>query len=55
MLGGTWDQIRTMRRGSAVFKIKEIEIEVWPKRNFNRYSDRLLVAFSDFLYNKRVT
>ena len=52
--GGTWDQIRTIRRGSAKIKIKDFEIEVWPKRNFNRYSDRLLINFNDFEYTQRL-
>jgi hypothetical protein len=54
VLGGKWDQIRTIRRGSAKIKIKDFEIEVWPKRNFNRYSDRLLINFNDFEYTQRL-
>ena len=52
VLGGTYDTLRTMRRGSAIVRIKDFEIEVWPKRNFNRYSDRLIISFNDLLYNK---
>lgn len=55
VLGGTWDQLRTMRRGSTQIKVKEIEIEVWPKRNFDRYcKDHLSITLCDFQYNKRI-
>ena len=36
-------------------KIKEVEVEIWPKRSFNRYSDRMLINFSDLQYDKRVS
>ena len=54
VLGGTYDTLRGMRRGAANVRIKDFEIEVWPKRNFNRYSDRLIISCSDLLYNKSV-
>lgn len=54
VLGGTYDKLSGMRRGSATVRFNSFEVEVWPKRNFNRYSDRLLVSFNDFQYTKRV-
>ena len=54
MLGAFWDKIRTMKRGSLMIKFKEFQIDVWSKRTFNRYDDKLSISFSDFQYNKKV-
>ena len=54
MLGAFWDKIRTMKRGSLMMKFKEYQIDVWSKRTFNRYDDKLTISFSDFQYNKKV-
>lgn len=54
VLGGMWDQIRSVRRGSACVKIKDLEIEVWPKRNLNRYTENLVISCADLEYHKRV-
>ena len=35
--------------------IKEINVEVWPKRVFNRHTEYLTISLNDFQYNKRIT
>ena len=55
VLGGTWDQLRTMRRGSVNFSVKEVNIEVWPKRVFNRHTEYLIINLNDFQYSKKLS
>jgi len=43
-----------MCRGQALLKVKELEVEVWPKRSFNRYTERLQVCLSDLQFTKSV-
>ena len=48
------DKNRHKQHGSLQWSIKHAEIQVWPKRTFNRYSDHLNISFSDFKHEKRL-
>lgn len=46
------DKIRNKNHSKVQLKIKQIEMEVYHKRNLNRYTEKLLVTASDFNYFK---
>ena len=48
------DRNRHKQHGMLQWTIKQAEIEVWPKRTFNRYSDHLNIAFFDFTHEKKL-
>lgn len=47
------DKSRNKNHGQLKMDLKAFELHIYPKRNFNRYTDRLVVSCFDIEYEKK--